>query len=62
MLPTLQAVVEMYKEGLFTELGVSNFTAWQVMQIRDVMRKAERAAQKYLDTLQPPKKNAGASR
>ena len=39
LLPTLQTVVEMYKEGLFTELGVSNFTAWQVMQIRDVMRE-----------------------
>ncbi|MFP6906982.1 MAG: Gfo/Idh/MocA family oxidoreductase [Verrucomicrobiota bacterium] len=32
-----------------------------IVQIRDVMQKAERAAQKYLDKFQSPKKNAGAS-
>ncbi|RUS16720.1 Aldo/keto reductase [Endogone sp. FLAS-F59071] len=30
---TLRAVQDLYEEGLFTELGISNFTAWQLTEI-----------------------------
>jgi aflatoxin B1 aldehyde reductase len=34
---TLRAVHELHQAGKFVELGVSNFTSWQVMQIREIM-------------------------
>jgi aflatoxin B1 aldehyde reductase len=35
--PTLQAINELHEAGKFDELGVSNFSSWQVMQIREIM-------------------------
>ncbi|KAI9350866.1 Aldo/keto reductase [Obelidium mucronatum] len=35
---TLEAVQELYKEGTFTELGLSNYAAWQVMQIYQICK------------------------
>ena len=35
--PTLRAINELHENGDFIELGISNFSSWQVMQIREVM-------------------------
>eukprot|EP01047_Picozoa_sp_COSAG01_P016425 COSAG01_NODE_841_length_13175_cov_26.426124_16_plen_367_part_00 len=36
---TLAAVDELWKQGFFAEFGLSNFPAWQVMQIYDLCRQ-----------------------
>ncbi|KAJ3147213.1 hypothetical protein HDU89_005811 [Geranomyces variabilis] len=35
---TLQAVQELYSEGTFTELALSNYAAWEVMQIWNICK------------------------
>jgi aflatoxin B1 aldehyde reductase len=35
---TLSAVQELYKEGAFRRFGLSNFAAWQVMEIYHIMK------------------------
>ncbi|KAJ3009404.1 UNVERIFIED_CONTAM: hypothetical protein HDU68_002715 [Siphonaria sp. JEL0065] len=35
---TLKAVQELYEEGTFTELGLSNYAAWEVMQIYHICK------------------------
>ncbi len=39
LLETLRAVHESHQEGLFTELGISNFRGWQLMQIFQIMKE-----------------------
>jgi aflatoxin B1 aldehyde reductase len=36
---TLQAVNELHAEGKFRELGISNFPAWQLMQIIQISKE-----------------------